>query len=83
LQLLEVDESKRLGNEGVDLVKSHVWFDGIDWKAMANSTAPVPVEVTSRIENHIHVHGEEVKESVSSPAQDLDDLDFPDWIEDW
>jgi hypothetical protein len=78
-----VDESKRLGSEGADSVKSHVWFDGIDWKSVVNATAPVPAEVTSRIENHIQVHGEEVKEPVSSSAQDLDDLDFPDWIEDW
>lgn len=78
-----MDESKRLGSEGADSVKSHVWFDGLDWEAVANATAPVPVEVTSRIESHIQIHGEGVKESTSSPAHDFDDLDFPDWIEDW
>lgn len=82
-QLLEVDENTRLGSQGVDSVKSHVWFDGLDWKAMANATAPIPVEITSRIESCIQINGEEVKASGSSPAPDLDNLDFPDWIEDW
>ncbi|KAF3333162.1 protein phosphatase 2C and cyclic nucleotide-binding/kinase domain-containing protein isoform X1 [Carex littledalei] len=82
-KLLEVDENTRLGSKGVDSVKSHVWFDGLDWKAMANATAPIPLEITSRIESYVQIHGEEVKASVSSPARDLENLDFPDWIEDW
>ncbi|KAJ4770180.1 Protein kinase family protein [Rhynchospora pubera] len=82
-KLLEVDETARLGSKGVDLVKSHAWFDGVDWKAVSNATAPVPEEITSRIASCIQIHGEEVKASPSSPSQDLDNLDFPDWIEDW
>jgi len=42
--LLQTDLSKRFGNlkEGVDDIKNHKWFEGIDWEELKNGNSPPP-----------------------------------------
>ncbi|KAK3255862.1 cGMP-dependent protein kinase, partial [Cymbomonas tetramitiformis] len=49
-RLLEPQALKRLGNtrEGVSAIRSHPWFEDIDWEAMENRTHPVPYIPTTR-----------------------------------
>lgn len=83
LQLLEVDESSRLGNLGPDSIKNHPWFDGIDWKGIRDRSLPVPREITSRVAQHLESHYEECTAPLTSHSQDLDDLNSPEWLDDW
>jgi len=43
-QLLQTDLTKRFGNlkDGVDDIKNHKWFAGVDWEAMKELNAPPP-----------------------------------------
>ncbi|MQM20593.1 hypothetical protein Taro_053617 [Colocasia esculenta] len=82
-KLLEVDETERLGSQGVDSIKKHPWFHGLDWKAFANCNVPVPQEITSRIDYYLENHVENTTASVSSFSEDTVDPKCPDWFEDW
>ncbi|EYU30730.1 hypothetical protein ABFS82_11G051800 [Erythranthe guttata] len=82
-KLLEVDESARLGSQGVDSVKSHPWFDCVDWKGLADRTVPVPPEIISRIKLYLESHSDDTESSVYSPTRDLEELNTPEWLEDW
>lgn len=81
-QLLEVDENTRLGSQGPDSVKCHPWFDGVDWERVADCSFPVPHEITSRITLHLESHSEDCTPVVSL-AQDVEDLNIPEWLDDW
>lgn len=81
-QLLEVDENTRLGSQGPDCVKCHPWFDGIDWKRIADCSFPVPHEITCRITQHLESHSEDCT-TLGSLAQDVEDLNIPEWLDDW
>jgi hypothetical protein len=61
LQLLEVDESSRLGS------------------------LTVPPEIASRVTQHLESHSEECTALLASasPYRDLDDLNVPEWPDDW
>ncbi|KAK6126879.1 hypothetical protein DH2020_039374 [Rehmannia glutinosa] len=82
-KLLEVEESARLGSQGIDSIKAHPWFDGIDWKRLAERTFPVPHDIISRINTYLEGHADDVVISTSSPIQELDELNTPEWLEDW
>ncbi|KAG1335056.1 protein phosphatase 2C and cyclic nucleotide-binding/kinase domain-containing protein [Cocos nucifera] len=82
-KLLEVDENARLGSQGPDSIKNHTWFGDLDWKAIADGTFPVPQGITSRIDMYLENHAEDITMPVSSPSQDLADLNTPEWLEDW
>lgn len=82
-QLLEVDESSRLGSLGPDSIKNHPWFDGIDWKGIRDRSLPVPREITSRVAQHLESHSVECTAPLTSQSQDLDDLNAPEWLDDW
>jgi serine/threonine protein kinase len=81
-KLLEVDENTRLGSQGPDSVKCHPWFDGVDWERVADCSFPVPHEITSRITLHLESHSEDCTPVVSL-AQDVEDLNIPEWLDDW
>lgn len=82
-QLLEVDEAARLGSQGPDLIKSHSWFNGLDWKSIADGTCPVPDEITSHIDSYVENHAEDASIPIFSPSNDPSDLNSPQWLDDW
>ncbi|XP_057467856.1 protein phosphatase 2C and cyclic nucleotide-binding/kinase domain-containing protein isoform X2 [Actinidia eriantha] len=82
-KLLDVDESKRLGSQGSDSVKTHPWFGGIDWRGIRESSFPVPSEIISRISQHLENHSENGGASLLSPTRDAEELNTPEWLEDW
>ncbi|XP_059634930.1 protein phosphatase 2C and cyclic nucleotide-binding/kinase domain-containing protein [Cornus florida] len=82
-KFLEVDESTRLGSQGADSVKSHPWFHGIDWKRIADGSFPVPHEIISRITQHLENHSDDLTATLLSPPRDLEELNTPEWLEDW
>ncbi|KAJ4957465.1 hypothetical protein NE237_024576 [Protea cynaroides] len=82
-KLLEVDENARLGSQGPDSVKSHQWFDGVDWKKIAEGDFPVPHEITSRVALHLENHTEDCSILDVHPCGDTAELNTPEWLEDW
>ncbi|XP_060213947.1 protein phosphatase 2C and cyclic nucleotide-binding/kinase domain-containing protein isoform X1 [Lycium barbarum] len=82
-KLLQVDEKLRLGSQGADSLKSHPWFFGVDWKAVADHRSPVPAEILSRISQRMENHGDENIASLQSPICDLEELNTPEWLQDW
>lgn len=82
-KLLQVDEKLRLGSQGVDSLKSHPWFLGVDWKAIADHRSPVPAEILSRISQRLENHGYENIASLHSPIRYLEELNTPEWLQDW
>ncbi|XP_051148870.1 protein phosphatase 2C and cyclic nucleotide-binding/kinase domain-containing protein [Andrographis paniculata] len=79
-KLLEVDESSRLGSQGIDSIKSHPWFNGINWKELEERKQPAPNDILSRINLYLDSRPEDV---LASPHRELDDLNTPEWLEDW
>lgn len=82
-KLLDVNENTRLGSQGPDSVKSHPWFDTIDWKGIAAHSFPVPHEITSRITQHSGNNIEDRTVFHVSPSRDVDELNTPEWLDDW
>ncbi|KAL6226531.1 hypothetical protein ACLB2K_000493 [Fragaria x ananassa] len=82
-KLLVVDENTRLGSQGSDSVKSHPWFNGIDWKGIKDCSFPVPPEITSRITQHLESHSDEYSVPQGSLSDDEGELDIPEWFDDW
>ncbi|KAL6877496.1 hypothetical protein ACP4OV_012711 [Aristida adscensionis] len=82
-KLLVVDENVRLESKGAEAVKKHPWFDGIDWERIAARTYMVPTEITNRIDSYIETLAEDIIASPPMPSEDLDDLTYPEWIQDW
>ncbi|XP_068338442.1 protein phosphatase 2C and cyclic nucleotide-binding/kinase domain-containing protein-like isoform X2 [Pyrus communis] len=82
-KLLEVDENTRLGSQGYESVKRHPWFDGIDWEGIKDSSLPVPHEITSRITQHLGSHSEDCSVPLASPSRNGEELDTPEWFDDW
>ncbi|XP_054812249.1 protein phosphatase 2C and cyclic nucleotide-binding/kinase domain-containing protein isoform X2 [Prosopis cineraria] len=82
-KLLDGDESTRLGSQGPDSVKSHPWFNGVDWEGIRNHSFPAPPEILSRITLYLEIHSEDCTGSQVSPSQEVDELNIPEWLEDW
>ncbi|GFY98372.1 protein phosphatase 2C and cyclic nucleotide-binding/kinase domain-containing protein [Actinidia rufa] len=82
-KLLDVDENTRLGSQGADSVKTHPWFDGIDWRGIRESSFPVPSEIISHISQHLESHSDDVGAPLLSPTRDVEGLNTPEWLEDW
>lgn len=82
-QLLEVDETVRLGSQGPDSVKSHQWFAGVDWKGIRERNFPIPHEITTRINQHLEIHAEDLSGPLPSPSDDVPELNTSEWLEDW
>ncbi|KAK1550901.1 hypothetical protein Q3G72_026614 [Acer saccharum] len=70
-KLLVVDENTRLGSQGPSSVKTHPWFDDVDWKSIADSSFPVPNEILSRISQHLENHIEDSAVPQTSPTRDI------------
>lgn len=83
IQLLEVDENTRLGSQGVDSVKSHPWFEDVDWKGVRDRSTPAPHDIIYRINQYLGSRTEESVSPFHSPLHDLEDLNTPEWLEDW
>ncbi|KAL3532502.1 hypothetical protein ACH5RR_006023 [Cinchona calisaya] len=82
-KLLEVDESSRLGTEGVNSLKRHPWFDGVDWEGVRNRRTPAPREVICRINQHLESPSEDNVSPFQSPPNNLEEFSTPEWLEDW
>lgn len=82
-KLLVVDENTRLGSQGPTSVKTHPWFRDVDWKGIAESTSPVPHEIMSRISQHLDSHFEDSPVFQASPPRDVEELNVPEWLDDW
>lgn len=82
-KLLDVEENTRLGGQGSDSVKSHSWSNGIDWEALRHHAFPVPPEIVSRITQYLEVRYEDSSASVESPLEEVEELNVPEWLEDW
>ncbi|KAH6797947.1 protein phosphatase 2C and cyclic nucleotide-binding/kinase domain-containing protein [Perilla frutescens var. hirtella] len=82
-KLLEVEESARLGSEGVDSIKAHPWFHGIDWEALAERKVLVPHDIVSRINLYLETHPDDAVTSSSSPIREMEELSTAEWLEDW
>ncbi|XP_065851430.1 protein phosphatase 2C and cyclic nucleotide-binding/kinase domain-containing protein [Euphorbia lathyris] len=82
-KLLEVDEDFRLGGLGSDSVKSHRWFEGVDWNGIRDGSSPVPHEITNRVTQSYEIHSEDFSDRLPSPSQDTNELDAPEWLDDW
>ncbi|XP_042496355.1 protein phosphatase 2C and cyclic nucleotide-binding/kinase domain-containing protein isoform X2 [Macadamia integrifolia] len=82
-KLLVVDENGRLGSQGPDSIKSHRWFDGVDWKKIVEGDFPVPHEITSRIALHLENRIEDCSIPDIGPCEVTDELNTPEWLEDW
>ncbi|KAF2283025.1 hypothetical protein GH714_043392 [Hevea brasiliensis] len=82
-KLLEVDEDKRLGCLGPDSVKSHPWFAGIDWEGIRDGSFHVPHDITFRITQHLESHPDDCTVPLASPSREVDDLNVPEWLDDW
>lgn len=65
-------------------MKTHPWFTNIDWVKIKNGKLPVPQEITSRITQHLENHTEDSIFAPASPLVDVvNDLNTPEWLEDW
>ncbi|XP_019448371.1 PREDICTED: protein phosphatase 2C and cyclic nucleotide-binding/kinase domain-containing protein-like isoform X3 [Lupinus angustifolius] len=82
-KLLDAEENTRLGSQGPDSVKNHPWFSGVDWEGMRHHTSPVPEEIISRVTQYLDVHSENCTGSLVSPPQEVEELNVPEWLEDW
>ncbi|XP_021859637.1 protein phosphatase 2C and cyclic nucleotide-binding/kinase domain-containing protein isoform X2 [Spinacia oleracea] len=83
-KLLEVDETKRLGNDGPDSVKNHQWFSGVDWEGITDhNKIPVPDEIVSRINHHLESYLGDTSPAPSSPLRNVEQLNTPEWFENW
>ncbi|KAM1501100.1 hypothetical protein TB2_025888 [Malus domestica] len=82
-KLLEVDENTRLGSQGYESVKRHPWFDGTDWEGIKDRSLPVPHEITSRITQHLGSHSEDCSVPLASPSLNGEELETPEWFDDW
>lgn len=82
-KLLEVDEDRRLGSESADSIRSHLWFSGVDWDGIRDRSCPAPQEIISRANQYLESHPEESLAPLVSPVRDLEELNTPEWLEDW
>ncbi|KAM0061086.1 putative cGMP-dependent protein kinase AGC-PKA-PKG family [Helianthus debilis subsp. tardiflorus] len=82
-KLLVVDEKERLGSEGVDSVKSHMWFNGVNWESVKNGSCTVPQEILTRIDQYLETRPADISAPDVSTNDDVDELNTPEWLEDW
>ncbi|KAL5729115.1 cGMP-dependent protein kinase [Ranunculus cassubicifolius] len=81
-KLLEVEESSRLGSQGVDSIKNHSWFEGIVWEEVADFKYDVPNEISSRIAQYLANRTDDTS-IPPSPLHEYPQLNTSEWFEDW
>ncbi|GJV99632.1 protein phosphatase 2C and cyclic nucleotide-binding/kinase domain-containing protein [Tanacetum coccineum] len=82
-KLLEVDEKERLGSKGVDSLKSHNWFNGVNWESIRNGSCTAPQEILSRIDQYLETRPSETTAPVVLATEDVDELNTPEWLDGW
>ncbi|XP_076946134.1 protein phosphatase 2C and cyclic nucleotide-binding/kinase domain-containing protein-like isoform X2 [Bidens hawaiensis] len=82
-KLLVVDESERLGRKGADSVKSHMWFNGVDWESVKNGSCTVPQEILARIDQYLETRPVDTSAPDALENDGVDELNTPEWLEDW
>lgn len=82
-KLLKVDENERLGSNGVESVKSHRWFDGVNWESVKDGSYTVPQEILTRIDQYLETRPSDTSTPVVSATDDVDELNTPEWLDDW
>ncbi|XP_075517627.1 protein phosphatase 2C and cyclic nucleotide-binding/kinase domain-containing protein isoform X1 [Primulina tabacum] len=82
-KLLEVDEHKRLGSQGIESIKTHPWFKDTEWRGIRERTIQAPQDIVSRINQFLESHPEDMLMSFHSPCRESDQLNTPEWLEDW
>lgn len=83
-KLLEVDENERLGSKGVDSVKSHKWFAGVNWESIKSGSCTAPQEILTRIDQYLETRPpSDTSASAALPTDDVDELNTPEWLDDW
>lgn len=84
-QLLEVEESARLGSQGIDSIKAHPWFRDIDWEGLAERRVVVPPDIISRINLYLETHPDDTGTTTCSPIRESEEPNTPEieWLEDW
>ncbi|KAH7387901.1 hypothetical protein KP509_16G047700 [Ceratopteris richardii] len=85
-KLLVVEEGYRLGSDerGVDLIKQHPWFHGLNWDDMLDCQVHVPKELQTRLELALEsYHIEETAHFPDFGETNLKDLNTSLWLEDW
>ncbi len=83
MQLLVVDESKRLGcgSQGVDEIKDHPWFNGVDWDALLDCRVEPPLEICTRLENALRFeHTSDSPQVLNSQQEDTANTL---WLDGW
>lgn len=83
LKLLEVDENERLGSKGFDSVKSHRWFDCVNWESVKNGSCTVPQEILTRIDQYLETRPSDTLAPVVLTTEEVDELNTPEWLDDW
>ncbi|CAI9779913.1 unnamed protein product [Fraxinus pennsylvanica] len=82
-KLLEVDESARLGSQGIDSIKRHPWFHGADWEGLAHGTVPIPNVILLRINRHMESYSDNASTSIYSQLVDDEELNTAERLENW
>lgn len=82
-KLLEVDENKRLGSKGADSLKSHNWFNGVNWESIRDGSCTAPQEILSRIDQYLESRPSETTAPVVLATEDVDELNTPEWLDGW
>lgn len=82
-KLLEVNEELRLGSQDAGLIKQHPWFEGIDWKGIADHSIPAPQLIIARIDVFLENHKKDAGILAPRPSEDADEQQYSDLFEDW
>ncbi|KAI3810813.1 hypothetical protein L1987_20435 [Smallanthus sonchifolius] len=82
-KLLVVDEDERLGSKGVDSVKTHIWFNGVNWESVKTGSCTVPQEILTRIDQYLETRPADTSATDALTNDDVDELNTPEWLEDW
>ncbi|KZV21642.1 protein phosphatase 2C and cyclic nucleotide-binding/kinase domain-containing protein-like [Dorcoceras hygrometricum] len=82
-KLLDVDEHKRLGSQGIESIKTHPWFKDTDWRGIRQRTIQAPHDIVSRINQFLESRPADMLMSFQSPSRESEELNTPEWLEDW
>ncbi len=72
--LLDVNSSTRIGSQGAQQVKSHVWFNGLDWSNLLS--LPVMFHPNATAEDTIYFDSRGVGKMKSETNDFVDSVDF-------
>lgn len=74
--LLEKDPLKRIGKNGSGEVKSHPWFEKVNWNALANKSIKAPfVPILTSDADHSNFDEEFTTKSINSYSENKSGMD--------